>query len=82
VKVFSISDNFPAVIMVENGYNLKEYLKGSKSEWNPLEERCPLDGLFFITEEVGEVFENLKLERPEEWTSEGGVWLIVGDYKM
>ena len=28
VKVYSISDNFPVVIMLEGGYNLKEYVKG------------------------------------------------------
>ena len=31
VKVYSVSEGFPAVIMLVNGYNLKEYIKGGKA---------------------------------------------------
>jgi len=31
-------------------------------------------------EEVDELFETWEVEKPEEWTSKGGVWLIVGDF--
>ena len=29
VKVYSVSEGFPAVIMLENGYNMKEYKRKS-----------------------------------------------------
>jgi hypothetical protein len=75
-KVFSVFEGCPAVIVVENGYNIKGYLKGTKSDWQPVEDRCGLDGLFF-----GEEFEfDPKVEKPEEWP-DAGVWLLVCDFK-
>jgi len=79
VKVYYVSEGFPAVIMLENGYNLKEYIKGGKSGWKPLEDRCPINGMFY-GEGVSKVFTNYELVMPEEWDSIGAVWLIVGDF--
>ena len=67
------------MIMLENGYNLKEYIKGGKSGWKPLEDRCPINGMFY-GEGVSKVFTNYELVMPEEWDSIGAVWLIVGDF--
>jgi len=79
VKVYSVSEGFPAVIMLENGYNLKEYIKGAKADWKPVEEKCPIDGMFF-GEGVSKVFSNYELDMPDEWDSNCAVWLVVGDF--
>jgi len=81
VKVFSVFDDMPAVISVENGYNIKGYLKGSRGigEPNPIDGMSPLDALYF-TKDLGKTLKTNKLERLVEWDADKACWVIVADY--
>jgi hypothetical protein len=79
VKVYSVFQNLPAVIVVENGYLLREYLKGTVGVRNPVDEACPLKGIFF-GKDYEEVFEKFEMECPEEWSSYEGCWVLVADF--
>jgi len=79
VKVYSVYENCPAVIVVENGYLLKEFLKGTVGELNPVEEVCPLKAIFF-GKDFDVVFKKYEIECPVEWSSNQGCWVLVGDF--
>jgi len=82
VKVFSIVEGYPAVVVVEKGFFLKGFLKGTKTsigEINPVGENCPVDGVYF-----GKSLESrlrmLELVKPKEWDCADECWLFVADY--
>jgi len=47
---------------------------------NPIDEVCPLKGIFFGKDYEG-VFKKFEMECPEEWSSNEGCWVLVGDYE-